>query len=189
MGDAREPVDVRDGSAQARTLPGRSASAEGATRSRSVGRSKRGIRGGRYVAGGAGRTAQPRRGPLIPTTEAGRRRIKAARPYARKSGGDVRSRRTSPPLHCACRAATRTRGVLIPSSGFRAEPYRSRAVVRKVLGAKAPDNVVIQLRPVNWNLSLVIVAEAPVAHVLTAAVTVSDNVFLSVGRVLACSHP
>src|SRR5208282_5357010 len=70
-----------------------------------------------------------------------------------------------------------------------AQSDRRGAVIGEILRPETPDDVVIQLRPVDRYLPLVVVAEAPVADILTAAVAVRDDVFLAVGRMLARPHP
>src|ERR1700752_1361302 len=85
--------------------------------------------------------------------------------------------------------ATEYSSGLLKSSGFRAQPNSRGAVVGEVLRAKAPNDVVIQLRPVDRHLPLVVVAEAAVAYVLTAAVAVRNDVLLAVGRMLARPPP
>ena len=114
-------------------------------------------------------SALPRAGPLSladPLQTRRRRAAKAARrpPHARNLASDLWFRFLRPTGSQWC-------------SG------------RQILRPKAPDDVVVQLRPVYRHLPLVVVAEAAVADVLTAAVAISDDIFLAVGRMLARPHP
>src|SRR5579885_27745 len=74
-------------------------------------------------------------------------------------------------------------------SGLGAEPNRRGAMIGEVLRPEAPDDVVVELRAIDWHLALVVVAEASIAHVLTAAIAIGDDVFLAVGRMLAGADP
>src|SRR5262245_34791567 len=71
----------------------------------------------------------------------------------------------------------------------RAEDCADRAMVAHVLGAEAPDNVVVQLRPVDRRLALVGVAQALPAAAPAAAIVIRDDVVLVVGGVEARADP
>src|SRR6476620_9779189 len=70
-----------------------------------------------------------------------------------------------------------------------AEDHRGGAVVDGALGAHAPVDVVVRLRPIHRFVAIVAIAQTPSAAALAATVVVTDDVALAVGRILASADP